>query len=187
MALDSQLLSFLADNIPLDYYKKGRLDLSKLCEKLDIDVFDADFTNDKISGAIENKDKKWTIYVNNSDSAPRKRFTVAHELGHYFSYIYGSHSKQEIDNNEGVMQDFAFSRSMQTDMSKPAEVEANQIAAHILMPATSVKQLAEDNNTEEMAEYFGVSESAMTFRLKNLGYRLLEEFGEAESPVCPPH
>lgn len=86
--------------------------------------------------------EQWTIYVNETDSPRRKRFTTAHELGHYISYQCNSHSKEYIDNNNGVTEDYAImGRAKTQDNADPREIEANQIAAQILMPKSEVEDL----------------------------------------------
>jgi Zn-dependent peptidase ImmA (M78 family) len=60
----------------------------------------------------------------------------------------------------------------------PIEVEANQFAAALLMPASMVKAAVRriagdqpifDQHVEELAKRFNVSEQAMTIRLSTLG------------------
>lgn len=177
MALNDKIKKSIDEKVLLEFYQDGQLDLEKVCDSLNIRFLEAEFDDDRHSGYLIKNGDSWTIIVNRTDSPKRKRFTVAHELGHYFSYINNSFSKTVIDSNDGVLQDYAvFAReSNPSDETKKMEIEANQIAAHILMPEGQVRKLAEERkNVEEMAMFFGVSESAMTFRLVNLGYQLLE-------------
>lgn len=65
---------------------------------------------------------------------------------------------------------------------KNAELEANEIAAELLMPQEGVTRMFDEGkNIEEMADFFVVSESAMTMRLLNLNYSLLEQRTETVS------
>lgn len=53
------------------------------------------------------------------------------------------------------------------------EVSANRFAAELLMPSIAVNQLITKHNVRDvasLAKRFNVSEAAMTFRLKNLGW-----------------
>jgi Zn-dependent peptidase ImmA (M78 family) len=168
----------------------GRMDLAKLAAFLKIEIISFDFTDNAISGAILKKEGDWKILVNNNDSPRRKRFTVAHEMGHFLSYENGSHSKAYIDNQpDGILKDRAIMLRSATmplealsENAKNAELEANEIAAELLMPQDGVsKMFDEEKNVEEMADFFVVSESAMTMRLLNLGYALLEERTETVS------
>lgn len=169
----------------------GKMDLAKLADFLKIQVISFDFKDNMISGAIYKKDEDWKILVNNNDSPRRKRFTVAHEMGHFISYRKGSHSKEYIDNQpDGILKDYAImlrpAVPVETlpDSVRNAELEANEIAAELLMPQEGVKKMFEEGkNVEEMADLFVVSESAMTMRLLNMGYSLLEERTETAVTV----
>lgn len=176
--LTSAVKNIIDQKVTVDFYNDGKLDLFELCQNFGIGVYNADFDNDKVSGMLsKTPEGKWSIYINHNDSPRRKRFTVAHELGHYLSYLANSHSKIFLDSNGSIKDVGVFLRGENTDPeAKVMEAEANAIAAEILMQPAVVKKLVEDNmNVEAMAEYFGVSDSAMTFRLMNLGYKLLEE------------
>ncbi|WP_052959708.1 ImmA/IrrE family metallo-endopeptidase [Pseudomonas lundensis] len=52
----------------------------------------------------------------------------------------------------------------------PDEIAANAFAANLLMPEDLVRDLyGSARNVQDLAEAFGVSSVAMTYRLKNLG------------------
>ncbi len=150
-------------------YVNDELQLDRICEKLKIDYFECDFDDSKISGMLI-KDKnfdKFGIYVNRKHPNVRKRFTIAHELGHYISYKYESHSYSQLSQNNEI-EDYAISFRHEGIRSQ-AEKEANQIAAEMLMPELRVKEMAERKLTiKEMADLFFVSESAMTIRLQSI-------------------
>ena len=150
-------------------YNKYKLLLNEVCKKLQIECFDSDFDDPRISGMLikNNETGKFDIYVNRKHSNTRQRFTVAHEIGHYLSWKHQSYSYEQL-NKENEIEDYAISfrhESIQSD----AETEANEIAATILMPEEKVRELAKKNLTiEEMAVEFFVSEAAMTVRLQAL-------------------
>lgn len=83
----------------------------------------------------------------NDDRHPnRKRFTVAHEIGHL---ILG-HTQQDYDSDNKNIDD----------------VEANQFAAELLMPLEMLKQdIKIIKNVKELAKKYIVSEEAMWRRL----------------------
>lgn len=94
----------------------------------------------------------------------RQLFTVAHELGHYFlghkPNEYGVYRRQPVLDNQ-----------------KPTiEREADCFAANLLMPNSMIKAefarypFLRTIGPSIMAAKFGVSNSAMFNRLKNLGY-----------------
>ena len=84
---------------------------------------------------------------------------MAHELGHYAL----GHGTRPRDLPT------MFS-SRQTD---PIERDANKFAAALLMPASAIKYLVSQmgvTDISDLASTFDVSEVAMEYRLKNLGY-----------------
>ena len=92
----------------------------------------------------------------------RQRFTVAHELAHYLEHrphIIGDGLTDDI----GVL-----FRSNQSGVSFNMEREANRIAAEILMPEKLLEAAIESGDYKtkrQLADYFGVSEEALSIRL----------------------
>lgn len=86
----------------------------------------------------------------------RNRFTLAHELGHVLLGHVNEHNKQWRDTTFGN--------------STPIERAANTFAAELVMPEQKVRELFSGaSSVPQLAEAFGVSNAAMSFRLKNLG------------------
>lgn len=99
---------------------------------------------------------------NQNESKERQRFTIAHELGHFASGHLAGNRVMFRDTNE------MFTKRV----FDPLEAEANRFAAALLMPADLVKaSIQRDGMTtlHQLAKRFGVSESAMRWRLVNLG------------------
>lgn len=124
---------------------------------------------DEASGSITRNGDKFTVSVNSLESDTRQRFTAAHELAHYLLHrdLMGDGKKmhRHIDTlyaggDQGG--DVIFKRSH--------EIEANRIAAQIVMPAALLKaKFAATPNAAALANEFGVSKAAMEIRLKTLG------------------
>ncbi|WP_462410374.1 ImmA/IrrE family metallo-endopeptidase [Neobacillus sp. Marseille-QA0830] len=130
-----------------------------------ISVKYAEFTEPNISGMLEitNNDEA-TIYVKHNDHTNRKRFTIAHELGHYFLHY--------TKNNLYVDRELSFFRNNPDFSSRDIEIEANKFAAALLMPADRVKrewEIRKNPTVDELAALFGVSISAMGNRIINIG------------------
>lgn len=88
----------------------------------------------------------------------RKRFTIAHEFGHVIL------KHLEI---KSYWQD----KIMPIQKKNYIESEADAFAAELLMPAAKLKHLffnEKIQNPSELADIFGVSNSAMKIRIKNL-------------------
>ena len=122
---------------------------------------------------------KTLIGVNASHIESRKRFTIAHELGHFM--LHGN-KEVFVDTDKNLFIRF---RKKQTHYSLE-EAEANAFAAELLMPedwlitdfkallATIKQSLGKlesfhyDFIVRSLAEKFSVSDKAMKIRLDNL-------------------
>jgi Zn-dependent peptidase ImmA (M78 family) len=58
-----------------------------LANREGIQVNNAKFTDDNLVGMIVKRGDDVAILVNQDDPPFRKRFTIAHELGHYFLHL----------------------------------------------------------------------------------------------------
>ena len=135
-----------------------------IANRLGIRVSNAVFSDSSLSGMIAQRGDKKLLLVNSNDSAERKRFTIAHELGHSILHL----------DTEGEFVDSA-TDLFRTEISPNGkthlqEVEANAFAAALLMDAELVKKLWDNcKSLDQMAKAFMVSESAMGIRLNTLG------------------
>jgi Zn-dependent peptidase ImmA (M78 family) len=112
-----------------------------------------------LSGSFTLTDKGPLILFNPTENEMRQRFTIAHELGHY---VLG-HGNEFRDS----------ARSFNANGYDPKETAANQFAASLLMPASAITHFVRDKGMSDiqlLAAKFFVSEVAMKYRLKNLGY-----------------
>ncbi len=118
---------------------------------------------DEVSGAlIKEKGGDPVIVGHNEDSDNRKRFTYAHELGHYVYRLQHNNNNEEYEYIDLRDQRSSFG-------TEEEEIFANQFAANLLMPEKEVKKLyKQGKNIISMAVHFGISTEAMAFRLKNL-------------------
>jgi len=123
---------------------------------------------DDISGALIRHKARAIIAVNTSQHSNRQRFTIAHELGHFFLH-------EGLD--EHVDQNFRIAwRSLESSSAVNwLEIEANRFAAELLMPGAFLRkdldQLRQMDNhaVALLASRYRVSAEAMKFRLINLG------------------
>lgn len=136
--------------------------LSAIAEEFGVEVLKAPLPSG-ISGEIRpsaTQPGQFVIRVNRNDISRRQRFTVAHELGHYFLHrdVIGS----------GVTDDVLY----RSGLSDAREAQANRFAADLLMPMPVVEKWLEYAQTlkvadavEFLADKFNVSEAAMRIRL----------------------
>ena len=130
---------------------------------------------DNLSGVLLRSQKKTVIAVRKRDSLNRKRFTIAHELGHYsFNHIGDVFIDHAVVNRRDTISQIAID---------PQEIEANAFAAALLMPKSMIlrelnalisaeqsQSLSTTQLIDELVIKFKVSKSAMTYRLINLGF-----------------
>src|SRR6185437_2619912 len=113
------------------------------------------FDDSNMSGTLS-KDGEWAIVVNEEHPVQRRRFTIAHELGHFFAIENGSISAVEyLEDNDNVIRDYyVMNRSEEvTDDNYDTERQANMIAAEILMPEKMVHALIDEKSSiQQMAE-----------------------------------
>ena len=96
------------------------------------------------------------ILVRSDEPEQRRRFTIAHELGHWIC--------QCLEGERGRVYCRAEEIGVDPE-AKALEREANIFAANLLMPESSLRDVAHD----EAPTRFGVSDEAMAWRLFNLG------------------
>lgn len=122
------------------------------------------------SGSITRKGDSFAVAVNALESPNRKRFTAAHELAHYLLHrdlmqIDGDRMHRHMDKLYGAPED-----NPASPFTRHHEIQANRLAAQIVMPAPLVREkFAECQDAGQLANIFGVSKAAMEIRLKTLG------------------
>lgn len=148
---------------------KAGFSVEKLARLLKISLKE-EVLDDNVSGFFVMTETDNIITYNKKDGELRRRFTIAHEIGHFLL-----HSKEQpifIDKTPSVM----FRDNSSSTGEDFREREANAFAASLLMPKSLIETEIKNapNDIEEaiffLAKKFKVSQQAMTFRLSNLGY-----------------
>jgi Zn-dependent peptidase ImmA (M78 family) len=124
----------------------------KIAEALEIIVIQRKFENNKQSGSLIWNQGVPIIWVNKNHHINRKRFTVAHEMGHIFTGTIGASADYDELKHS------------------PDETRANEFAVMLLMPEWQVTAMfmKYGRNTELLASMFMVSEKVMAIRLRML-------------------
>lgn len=162
-------------NLSLDY-ENPVIDVDKIISLFDINVreeYEGEF-----SGVIRQlEDDQYEMVINPFDSEQRKRFTKAHELGHFLleDNIDTDYHRQTINLSE------------YSEIKRKSETKANFFAAQLIMPLQLIKKLItdwvekkhggdwefNDADLEEMitslSQSLDVSYSAMRVKLSSLG------------------
>lgn len=137
-----------------------------LASKLGIAVHNAKFADDSLAGLIAKRAGHTQILVEQSDPPYRKRFSIAHEIGHHFMHL--PNDGEIVDKRVDMFREkltVAAARSEQRNR----EIEANWFAAALLMPEELVRECwAENPSVIILARLFNVSEEAMGYRIDAL-------------------
>lgn len=119
-------LAELAESIAEENFANGKTDLELILRKKSINLVKGNYEKYFI-GTLFHKAKEFTIFLNmdelDENKIPRIRFTIAHELGHYF-----------IDEHRNLLKSgtsLSFNASHNCDLN---EKEANHFASFLLMP-----------------------------------------------------
>lgn len=141
--------------------------VEQVANSLGIEIELADIGED-CSGVLVRHGNRAIIGVNKTHPLNRRRFSIAHEIGHFVlhegdTYIdkgYRVHFR-DLESGSGT---------------KGEEMDANAFAAALLMPAEWVRdaffqqpfELTEDDVLQMLAQKFQVSTQAMSYRLMRL-------------------
>lgn len=145
------------------------VDIDYILKRLNIDCYEVELP-DNISGVLDTRSTKAIILVNKAHSESRKRFSKAHELGHYL--LQKDFIGLRVDK-----QLFFRNNTSKKGIDKE-EIEANKFAASLLIPETILTKIIfnkttpfDTENEEDMsllAKKFGVSISALSIRIGKL-------------------
>jgi Zn-dependent peptidase ImmA (M78 family) len=127
---------------------------------------------DELSGMIFLKDGAPIVVVNSLHSTNRRRFTIAHELGHFELHMREIGQEVHVDKKYFVMaRDGKSSRGFDSK-----EIEANRFATELLVPRHfltrelrgRVVDFEDEELVSELARTFEVSSQMMSIRIGEL-------------------
>lgn len=152
----------------------------EIAESLGISVVEHS-TDDDLSGFLlrDRETKRVVIGVNSAHHNNRRRFTVAHELGHFLLHEGEVIHIDKQSTSQGFQLNFRNAKSSEGVDIK--EKEANLFAAELLMPSkfiyddlSGLKSIdllgADEQYFQNLVEKYAVSLQAFTIRLSYLGY-----------------
>ncbi|HET7673855.1 MAG TPA: ImmA/IrrE family metallo-endopeptidase [Candidatus Saccharimonadales bacterium] len=144
------------------------IDLNKLAKIANAEI-KLDNLDDDLSGFAYQKNGFKIIGVNKQHPRQRRRFTIAHELGHMFL-----HKQDTVNYDEASI---LLRLGHVSDNVDKKEIEANIFAAELLMPEEKIRSdvnrmggvsLEDKSAIAELANRYKVSSQAMTIRLTTL-------------------
>lgn len=128
-------------NSPID-------DLTHYVESMGIDIFLCDFQDVSVDGVTSKTlNNQKAIFLNKNQSADRFRFSLAHELCHYFLHANEVCATQDMED------------------------EANEFASLLLMPECALRSVLCTTNLRaygELKQIWKVSMAALIYRAKTL-------------------
>lgn len=137
------------------------VELSDIARKLRVRLIEWEFPDSLSALIVEVDEGDYVIGVNRGHPRNRKRFSVAHELGHAVLRHRAGYYLEFFDAEFGEPPNFRYAD----------EREANSFAAGLLMDERWLREdwAAGTKNVPQLARRYRVSEEAMSFRLMNLG------------------
>ncbi len=138
------------------------IDLKTIARDFNIPIYEEDF-KPEIAGVFIIESGAGAICINQNDLELTRRFTIAHELGHFISAKLQNKSMKIYDKREHLV-------CMTIDKE---EKFANHFSAELLMPeAIFAKQIKLHENNRNwpdiLASYFYVSRQAINIRVRTL-------------------
>ena len=163
-----QLAEFLAN----DRFPTKKIEPEEIAHSKGIKIIRGNY-KDEFDGLLEHDCGQFYIYCNldrlESMSSPRARFTVAHELGHYF-----------IDEHRNALrQGFVPKHPSHCDHESrnPIEQEADHFASCLLLPSDRFRKRAKSvapglEGIRQMATEFGTSLTSTAIRYAKLDLKM---------------
>lgn len=160
-----------ADRIHKKYPKLAEppIDVLAIAKELGILVEETSFGAD-ISAVLVRKGEHYYIGLNSAEPDTRKRFSVAHEIGHFELH------RPYLEVLKATILDEQVEPSLHRDSVSSLgvdqkEIEANEFAANLLMPKAVFEKIWNDWRSDigKIANKFNVSSATVRIRAKKLG------------------
>lgn len=171
----------------LDEYWDGKfpVDPNSIAVKMGMEVYFVPIPGE-LAGLIlkDDRERVPSIFVDKDATTSRKRFTIAHEIGHYIERFSNSESPDQkipgyfgfrdklMTSDEKILAGCRPTDSGTSDQSQ-RELFADYFACCLLIPEDKVLEFINKGaNIKNVATYFGVSAATMRNRLNDLGIDL---------------
>lgn len=164
-------ISGLADEVVSEFGSDGRIDISAILKSNGISV-SYGLYDDAFDGMLEHESGEFHIYCNLNrvglNTSTRARFTLGHELGHY----YIDQHRNELIAGRTI----SHGSKCEYESFNPAEQEADYFASNLLMPENYFKKVANRYSAGlqgiiELSKYFNTSVTSTAIRYVYLGIK----------------
>lgn len=145
------------------------VDLDRVCEAHNLQCLERSL-DDELSGMSFIRGGVGYVVINSKHHENRRRFTLAHEIGHHI--LHADYLASNVHVDTGILR----RDELSSEGAYSKEIEANNFAAELLMPRSEMQKLtsldlSDDEKVAEVAKMFGVSVTAFVYRLSNLANR----------------
>lgn len=142
--------------------------VERIARKLGLEIESRKFADREFSGILVREGDRAVVGINSSHAPTRRRFSLAHEIGHFL-----------LHEGDRVFIDRSYNVSLRNRESSLGtnieEIEANAFAANLLVPEPFLLRdldaadidLEDEESIGRLARKYRVSPQAMTFRLLN--------------------
>jgi Zn-dependent peptidase ImmA (M78 family) len=148
----------LAPALPLNFM------IEDICRQLDIESIEEKPVTSFEAMLLMDANKAWgAIVLAEGRRAERRRFSIAHELGHF---LIPTHKPRPGEEFRCSIDHLRIGDLRQHDRRQRIEAEANRFAAHLLMPPARIRSEHNSRRPDlrevvRLASEFGVSREAM--------------------------
>ena len=161
------------------------VDLREIARELGINIWESRSLPDSIAGKLTRNHKNtgtsgFAIVVRRGDSLARKRFTIAHEIGHFLFHSHLLADGEIVDRVKAEGEEL-----YRSNLSSSKEQKANKFAADILMPWNLLAPLINERKSR-LEDLFQVSRAVLDIRLDSQTARRLKR-GVQVSPELEAH
>ena len=131
------------------------MDVKQICANIDItEIIEKEISG--FEGMLETDENKsrGRIFLNSKSKHTRKRFTLAHEVGHY---VNPNHTPISSNIFKCTEQDLRIEQNILNDLRIKMEIEANQFAAELLMPSERLSKYTNSSLIPDIEHIIEVS------------------------------
>lgn len=171
--LEINPIDIVREEIGFAVDERRDVNIERIISKMGIALNKKANLHDDISGQISKRPNGlYEISINKNDGYFRRRFTMAHECGHYVFHkaLIGN----GVDDNKAY-RSAPYGEFRNEQITQKHETEANQFAANVLMPGELIDAIKSDlgindsispSELEELSRRLKVSQPALKIRLK---------------------